>query len=100
MKDKRIEIYKINLYNSVLMQLLAEAQVNNKSETTENFFAVFHISIAHDGNNTKESCIKNPLPLVNGDELAVQSRSAGTGKKTKEEINGARGYPVFMTVAE
>ena len=58
------------------------------------------VSIARDRNNAKESCMKNPLSLVNGDELAVQSRSAGTGKKTKEEINGTRGYPVFMAVAE
>ncbi len=58
------------------------------------------ISIAHDGNNTKESCMKNLLSLMNGDELAVQSRSAGTGKKTREEINGTRGCPVFMAVAE
>ncbi|MCP4702140.1 MAG: hypothetical protein GY862_35560 [Gammaproteobacteria bacterium] len=49
--------------------------------------------------------MKNPLSLVNGDELAAQSRSAGTGKKTKEEIDaetagGTRGCPVFMAVAE
>ncbi|MCP4699644.1 MAG: hypothetical protein GY862_22760 [Gammaproteobacteria bacterium] len=62
--------------------------------------ADLHISITHDRNNTKKSCMKNSLSLVNGDELAEQSRSAGTGKKTREEINGTRGYPVFMAVAE
>jgi hypothetical protein len=49
--------------------------------------------------------MKNSLSLANGDELAAQSRSAGTGKKTKEEIDaetagGARGCPVFMAAAE
>ncbi len=63
------------------------------------------ISIARDRNNAKESCMKNSLSLADGDELAAQSRSAGTGKKTKEEIDaetagGTRGCPVFMAVAE
>ncbi|MCP4700943.1 MAG: hypothetical protein GY862_29425 [Gammaproteobacteria bacterium] len=67
--------------------------------------ADLRISIARDRNNTKESCKKNPLSLANGDELAEQSRIAGTGKKTKEEIDaetagGTRGCPVFMAVAE
>ncbi len=65
----------------------------------------YNISIARNRNNTKESCMKNPLSPVNGDELAAQSRSAGTGKKTKEEndaetAGGTRGCPVFMAVAE
>ncbi len=59
-----------------------------------------NISIARDRSHTKESCKKNPLSLVNGDELAIQCRSAGIGKKAKEEINDARGYPVFMAVAQ
>ncbi|MCP4696127.1 MAG: hypothetical protein GY862_04670 [Gammaproteobacteria bacterium] len=59
------------------------------------------ISIARDRNNAKESCMKNSLSLVNGDELPEQSWSMGTSrKKTEEEINGTRGYPVFMAVAE
>ncbi len=65
-----------------------------------NVNADLHISITHDRNNTKESCKKNPLSLVNGDELPEQSWSVGTRKKTEEEINGTRGYPVFMAVAE
>ncbi len=34
--------------------------------------ADLRISIAHDRNNAKKSCIKNPLSLVNGDELPEQ----------------------------
>ncbi len=56
------------------------------------------VIIARDRNNAKESCMKNSLSLANGDELAAQSRSAG--KKSKEEINDARGYPAFMAVAQ
>ncbi len=68
--------------------------------------ADLRISIARDRNNTKESCKKNPLSLVNGDELPEQSWSMGTSrKKTAEEIDaetagGARGCPMFMAVAE
>ncbi len=56
---------------------------------------VKNMSIARDRN----TCMKNPLSPANGDELAIQSWSTGIGK-TKEEINDARGHPVFMAVAQ
>ncbi len=91
---------KLNMWWCLILQRwVIKAEADN-CQHSDKGLTVEDASIARAGNNIKESCMKNPLSLVNGDELAVQSRGAGTGKKTKEEINGARGCPVFMAVAE